>query len=356
MAVTSAYLPLWFADRGLTAAEIGQVLGLGSVLRVLVVPGWGWIVDHVGRRGLVLFVAAGSAGLAAAALPAGHGFAAILVISAVQGVSAAALTPLADSLTLALASARRLDYGRTRAYGSVSYMAATVAAGWTVQQFGTWLVPWVLALGYGLAAALVPALPKVAPARAGPVRFSGLFGVRQFRLTLAASALIQGAHAAYYGFAVLHWRAAGISDSVSGLLIAEGIVAEVVLFIWGRRLVERLGPAWLTALAASASVVRWTATAFVTDIAGLALIQPLHAVTFAFQHLSAMLVLSRLPLGQAGRAQTLLSALGFAAPAGVLAWLSGALYGVAGGGTFLLMAGVGGSGLLVAAAMARRPG
>ena len=28
MAVTSAYLPLWFADRGLTAAEIGQVLGV----------------------------------------------------------------------------------------------------------------------------------------------------------------------------------------------------------------------------------------------------------------------------------------------------------------------------------------
>ena len=100
MAVTSAYLPLWFADRGLTASEIGQVLGFGSVLRVVVVPGWGWIADRLGGRGLVLFVAAGSAGLAAALLPAGHGFAAILAISAIQGVSAAALTPLADSLTL----------------------------------------------------------------------------------------------------------------------------------------------------------------------------------------------------------------------------------------------------------------
>ena len=355
MAVTSAYLPLWFADQGLTAAEIGQVLGLGSVLRVVVVPGWGWIADRAGGRGLVLFIAAGSAGLAAALLPGWHGFAAILVISAVQGVSAAALTPLADSLTLALASARRLDYGRTRAYGSVSYMAATVAAGWAVQQSGTWLVPWTLALGYGVAAALVPMLPRVAPAAAVPLRLNGLLAVRQFRLTLAASALIQGAHAAYYGFAVLHWRAAGIPDSVSGLLIAEGIVAEVALFVWGRRLVERLGPARLTALAAGASVVRWTATAFVTDVAGLALIQPLHAVTFAFQHLSSMLVLSRLPPGQSGRAQTLLSALGFAAPAGVLAWLSGAVYGVAGGGTFLLMAVVGGAGLLVAAAMARKP-
>ncbi len=355
MAVTSAYLPLWFADRGLTASEIGQVLGFGSVLRVIVVPGWGWVADRLGRRRLVLFAAAGSAAAAAALLPAGQGFAAILVISAFQGVSAAALTPLSDSLTLALAAARRLDYGRTRAYGSVAYMAATTAAGMTLQQSGTWLVPWALALGYSIAAALTPALPHLEPppkARRTPV---GLFGNRQFRLTVLATALIQGAHAAYYAFAPLHWRAAGIPNGTIGLLIAEGIVAEVVLFVWGRTLVERLGPARLTALAAAASVLRWTATAFVTDVPALALIQPLHAMTFAFQHLSAMLVLRAMPSNQAGQAQTVLSAIGFAALTGLLVWLSGQIYGVAPGATFLVMAAVGGAGLFVAAAMARTP-
>jgi hypothetical protein len=67
----------------------------------------------------------------------------------------------------------------------------------------------------------------------------------------ACSALIQGAHAAYYGFAPLFWRSQGFSDSTIGLLIAEGIIAEVALFAWGRRLVERLGPAGLTACAAA---------------------------------------------------------------------------------------------------------
>lgn len=355
LAITSAFLPSWFADRGLTPAEIGQVLGFGSVLRVVVVPGWGWLADKVGRREVVLFAAAASAGLAAALLPFGNGFAALLVISVIVGVSTSALTPLTDTLALALAASGRLDYGRTRAYGSVSYMAATVAAGWAVQHAGTALVPWLLALGYGAAAALVPALPQ-APAAPATRRQPGLFRSRAFCLTVAASALIQGAHAAYYGFAVLHWRAAGISETVSGLLIAEGIVAEVALFVWGRRLVERLGPARLTGLAAGASALRWAATAYVTDVGGLVLIQPLHAMTFAFQHLSAMLVLSRLPPGQAGRAQGLLSAFGFAAPAGVLAWVSGQVYGAAGGGVFLVMAVVGGAGMFVALAMARRPG
>ncbi len=347
-AISSAYLPLWFADRGLTASEIGIVLGLGSGLRVLIVPGWGWVADAVGRRRLVLFVAAASAAGAALLLPAVHGFLPILLLSAVQGVSASALTPLSDSLTIALAAARRLDYGQTRAYGSVSYMLATAGAGLVLNEVGSGAVPFVLAAGFGLAAGWAILLPEVP---VPPRSFSapeGLFRSRAFRLTLIATALIQGAHAAYYSFAPLHWRAAGLDDGTIGLLIAEGIVAEVALFVWGRSLVERLGPARLTALAAGASVVRWTALAFVTDVPGLILLQPLHSITFACQHLSAMLVLRRMAPARAGVAQATLSALGYSAPTGLLAWVSGQVFAGWGGFTFLLMTGVAACALPVA--------
>jgi PPP family 3-phenylpropionic acid transporter len=93
---------------------------------------------------------------------------------------------------------------------------------------------------------------------------------RPFRLIVVASALIQGAHAAYYGFAPLYWRAQGLRDSVIGLLIAEEIIAEVGLFAWGRRLVEHLGPVGLTACAATASLIRWSITAFAPPLVVLA--------------------------------------------------------------------------------------
>ena len=80
-----------------------------------------------------------------------------------------------------------------------------------------------------------------------------LFRLPPFRLTVACTALIQGAHAAYYGFAAIYWRHQGFSDAVIGLLFAEGIIAEILLFLRGRRLVERLGPAGLTACAAAAA-------------------------------------------------------------------------------------------------------
>lgn len=352
-AVTTAYLPVWFADHGLSSAEIGQVLGLGSLLRVLTVPGWGWLADAVGRRRAVLCVGAAIAAGAAALLPATHGFAAILLVSAVQGVAASALTPLTDALTLGLAAVRRLDYGRTRAWGSVAFMVATAAGGALLGGFGSAVVTVMLAGSYAVAALLAVALPDVAAAPAAlPVK-QGLFRNPAFRLALVASALIQGAHAAYYAFATLHWRAAGIPDSVIGLLIAEGIVAEVALFVWGRGLVDRLGPARLTAIAAGASLVRWTATAFVTDVPALAVVQVLHAATFACQHLSAMSVLRAMPATRAATAQTLMSALGFSAPTGLLIWVSGQVYGTAGGLTFLIMAALGGSALLVVPALAR---
>jgi len=358
-AITTAYLPVWFADQGLTSAEIGQVLGLGSLLRVLTVPGWGWLADAVGRRRAVLFGGAALAASAAALLPTAQGFLAILLVVAVQGVAASALTPLSDALTLALAAVRRLDYGRTRAYGSVAYMVATALGGVLLGRLGNGMVPWMVAGFYALTCALTPALPGViAPAAAVRLQQGPLFN-RSFRLALVAMALVQGAHAAYYGFATLHWRSAGIQDGAIGLLIAEGIVAEVALFIWGRRLVERLGPARLTAVAAAASIVRWTATAFVTDVPALAVVQLLHAGTFACQHLSTMLVLRTMPAHRAGTAQALMSALGFSAPTGLLIWFSGQIYGEAGGLTFLVMAVIGGSALLLVPALARtfpRPG
>ena len=169
-----------------------------------------------------------------------------------------------------------------------------------------------------------------------------------FLLTIGCSALIQGAHAAYYGFGPLFWRSQGFSDSTIGLLIAEGIVAEIFLFARGRKLVERLGPAGLTAIAAGASVLRWTVTAFSPPLAVLAAMQVLHAATFAFQHLSAMQMLTRIiPPERAGAAQSLHAALGMGAPTGLMMLVCGWLYAGTGGHVFLAMAALAGLALLL---------
>jgi PPP family 3-phenylpropionic acid transporter len=346
----NAFMPLWFADRGLSAEEIGQVLGAAALLRVLTGPAWGSAADALGRRRPVLVLAGISASALALSFVAATGFLPLLLIAAAQGVAASAIGPLSDSLALALAREGRLEYGPVRAVGSATFMLATAVAGWLLGRAGSWLVPWLQAAGYGATAMLGVVLPDAAtpPAPARPFAGLKLFRIPAFRLAVAGTALIQGAHAAYYGFAALLWRSQGISDTVIGLLIAEGIIAEILLFVRGRRLVERLGPAGLTACAAAASILRWSVTAFAPPLPVLGVVQILHAATFAMQHLSAMLLLSRfVPPERAATAQALHSALGYGAPTGLMTVLCGWLYARFGGLAFLAMAATGGAALLL---------
>lgn len=284
------------------------------------------------------------------------GLLALLLITTGQGFASSAINPLADSLALALARERRIEYGSVRAVGSAAFMVATAGAGWLLSRLGSWLVPWLTTAGYGAVTVLALLLPEAASAPAAPRLVAGvmLFRNPAFRLAVGCTALIQGAHAAYYGFAALFWRSQGYSDTLIGLLIAEGIVAEIFLFAKGRRLVERLGPAGLTACAASASVLRWTVIAFAPPLPVLAAAQILHAGTFAMQHLSAMMLLTRfVPSERAATAQALHSALGYGAPTGPMMLLSGWMYARYGGLSFLAMAVSGGVALLLVRPLAR---
>jgi PPP family 3-phenylpropionic acid transporter len=188
-----------------------------------------------------------------------------------------------------------------------------------------------------LAGLWLPPAPAAPPGQGG---FRAPFRDPAFRLVLPLSALIQGSHAVYYAFATIHWQAAGLSAGVIGLLWAEGVVAEVALFLWGRRLADRLGAPGLAALAAGAGLLRWGVTAETTALPALALVQVLHGATFGAMHLAAMRVLAGLPAGQAATAQTLHGALGPGLAMGLLTLAAGPLFQDFGGRAFWGMAGL----------------
>ena len=349
MGVTG-FMPLWYADRGLTPSDIGQILSAASFLRVLAGPQWGGIADRLGRRKPVLTGATLSATVLVLLFPLTSGFWPVLFVAAGQGVAASAINPLADSLALSLARQGLMEYGPVRAVGSATFMVATAVAGSLLTAVGSWLVPFLLAVGYGTSTVLSRLLPEADLGASRARGFGGweLFRLPVFRLAVAATALIQGAHAAYYGFAALLWRSQGLSDRTIGLLMAEGIVVEILLFWRGRTMIERLGPAGLTACAAVASIIRWSVIAFSPGLPVLIAVQLLHAATFAMQHLSSMLILGRaVPPERAATAQALHAALGYGIPAGVAMIVSGMLYARVGGLAFLAMAILGGSALFL---------
>ena len=355
--VSSAFLALWMADRGLSAAEIGTVLSLAAAARALAAPLWGRLADALPLR-VALTAGAAMALVGNLVLAPAAGFWPVLLAVMLQSAGASALMPLADAVSLALAQQGRMDYGRVRAAASAAFMAANALGGVAVGAAGLFLVPLLMAGAHALATAMGPALPHTG---APPARQAGFFASlsllrrRGFLLTVLASAIIQGSHAAYYTLGALHWRAAGHSETVIGLLWAASLLAETLLFLLARPLLTRVSPGWLTAIAAGACALRWTVLGHTTWLPALVAIQALHALTYGFQHLSAMQMLGRtVPPERAGSAQTLHATLGGTVSLGLITWLAGRAYDGT-GSVFLVMAALATTVLPLAAALGRLP-
>jgi PPP family 3-phenylpropionic acid transporter len=103
-------------------------------------------------------------------------------------------------------------------------------------------------------------------------------------------------------------------------------------------LVARLRPTSLLILAAGGGLLRWSLLAFTTDLWLLFPAQTLHALTFGAAHLGAMYWISgRIEASRASSGLALLAA-AVGGAMGLLMFVTGPLYEIAGGRAYLAMA------------------
>lgn len=346
--VQQPFWPVWLAGRGLDPQQIALVFAAAIWAKVIATPAIGAAADRLGRRRAVMIALAALACAAYAGLWPLAGFWAILAVNLVAGVAQSGLMPLGDSITLAAVRSQGLDYGRVRVWGSVSFIVAAIgsgaalALGAPVARGGNAVLLLVLAASGGLFAACL-AIPATArPAGVIRARWAAvgeLVGDPRFWLFVASAAALQASHQLYYGFGTLYWRGLGWSDTVIGILWAEGVGAEIVLFWYSAPLVARLGPLGLMALGGGAGIVRWSLMGLVPGLAAAAALQPLHALTFGASHLGAMHFMARnVPPGAAASAQSLYAALSAGLGSGLVMLAAGRLYALYGGAAFPFMA------------------
>ncbi len=351
------FWPVWLASRGIGATEIGIILAATVSAKVVSAPMMAHVADRWGeRRRLMILCAAGAlAGFTLFAVAGG--FWSILGISILFSVFWSAIMPLGESLTMLTARARGLDYGRVRLWGSLSFIAAAVAAGRILAGRPEDIVFWLLIGGIAVTLAACTGLPdtRTAPVETARLPIGLVLRNRTFVLFLASVALIQGSHSVYYAFGTLHWRAAGYSDDLIGWLWAEGVIAEIVLFAFGGVLVRRFGPANLIILGGLAGIVRWCATGLSDALPVLVAVQALHAFTFGATHLGAIHFIARtVPPALSATAQSLYSAAVMGLGLGLAILASGSLYAAFGAGAYFAMAVLGALGSVCAVVLARR--
>jgi PPP family 3-phenylpropionic acid transporter len=349
--VASPFLPAILSARGLLPEQLGLVLGTGTAVRLLTAPLAGRIGDLIQALRVVLIVCAALAASVTLGYLAGHGFWILLGMNLLHAASLAPITVLADALSLGSASPtpsgrRGFEYGWVRGTGSAAFIVGILLSGQAVSAFGLDLIFYLQALLLGAAAFAAILVPELIHARtADAVRAPAggvliLLRLPLFRNLVLVAALILGSHAMHDAFAVIRWSATGISPATASLLWSESVAAEVlVFFVIGPALVTWLTPAGAAAIAALAGMLRWAVMAQTTDVIALALVQPLHGITFALLHLACMRLIARtVPQGLEGTAQAIYGTVGIGAATALLTLVSGALYARLGAQGFWVMA------------------
>src|SRR3984957_11091700 len=355
--VASPFLPALLHERGLGASEIGAVLAVGTAVRLITGPGTSRLADRLRKHRQTLTVLLAIAAVMAFGYGLSAGFAIFLLVSVAHASVLAPIVPIADAMTLAAAPGR-FQYGWVRGAASAAFVVGAVGAGQVVEATSLGGIVWMNGTILALAAVAALRLPQNAldrPVVRRQANVRALFAVPGFLPLMALAALVLSSHALHDGFEVLRWEEGGIGPGAAGLLWSEGVLAEVVVFVVaGPTLLRRLGPAGAAALAASAGMVRWSVTAVTAWLPAMALVEPLHGLTFALLHLACMQVLSVIvPPALAATAQGIYGGVAVGTMTAIMTLVSGPLYGALGPRAFWVMALLCAAALPIAFAMRR---
>jgi PPP family 3-phenylpropionic acid transporter len=340
--ITLVFLPRWLAgERALSGAEIGALLSLSQLTRIVLGPAIAfWADGHADRRTPIRLLAPAAIAAFLAFFFAAHDFTSLLVTGFFALTLMSAITPLVESAALRATATGKVSYGFARGIGSVSFIISNVGGGFLIARFGldavvVWVLAALLAVALSSWLALRADAPLAAPhaltlaARADAVR--SLLRNKRYVILIVSCGLIQAAHGFYYGFSTLVWRGQGISPEAIGVLWAIGVSVEVA-FLWNLRIFERwLSPEALILIGAFGGAIRWTLLGFGPSGDVLWPLQAMHAISFAMAHVGAMRLLTReAPENAAAMAQTLYFALSSGLLLGAASLVSGILFDASG--------------------------
>jgi len=345
--VSSPYMPVWFADHGMSGAKIGLILSLPMLARAFTAPLLAlWADSFRLRRTALAFMALAVTGLYALMVLPG-GFAWWMVVWFAASSMFSTLSPLTDVIVLRRARLDGFNYGWPRGIGSSAFIVGNVGMGALLTRNSSDLVlVWMVAAAGAAALAarcLLPPDPvhEEGHAPAFSDRMAGLGGLLRdpaFMTAVVSAGLIQSAHAFYYGFSTLAWKQQGIPAATTGLLWAVGVIAEIIFMWFMEPWRRRVGPRSLLVLGGAAAIVRWTALAFAPPLWLLFPLQAMHTLSYAATFMASLQLVEQLSGPRnASAAQALNSALSGGVLAGLATMASGPLFDRFGARGYLLM-------------------
>ena len=133
----STYATLFFADKGMTVAQIGVLMSMIQVLRIVGPNVWGYVADHYDRRVLVLRVAGFAALAAFSGFFFGSTFGHFMLAMIILNLFTSGQAPICEALMLSEMKGDLTYYGRIRMWGSIGFIVSVTLASLALEHYGS---------------------------------------------------------------------------------------------------------------------------------------------------------------------------------------------------------------------------
>lgn len=327
------YLSLYFLDLGFSPYQIGILMAINPLVKVITPSLWGWLADHRGTRRTLMRLACTGALVSFAAMPAVRDFMVVALVLAVYAAFTSAILPLVEATAMEAVERLKVEYGRIRLWGSVGFIVASLGFGPVLDIAPTSAVLWAVLLLLAFNAWSIWQLPESrqpphAPHGEGVLTVFTRPRIVAFYLVCM---LMQMSHGAFYGFFSIYLEGEGFSRGAIGFLWALGVAAEVMAMHRSGPLLEKLGTRRLMRISLGFTVLRWGMLSGPAVMAVLVPAQLLHAASFALFHVAAVTHTHRtIPERFRATGQSLYSSLSFGLGLTVAMYLCGLYYEQAG--------------------------
>jgi len=293
-ALLGCIAPFWalfLSDRGFTPLEIGELMGLFGLVRMIAPNVWGALGDYTGKRMPLLRVGCAVCFVVFSNIYWVDDFFYMACIMVGYGFFWAAVLPQFEVVTLNYLRDRTDDYSKIRIWGSIGFVVVVLLLGWVFDYVSVSYLPafmLVMLLAIFICSLCVRGIDQVKYGEESE-GFLVLLWRPEVLAFLVAAFLIQFSHGAYYTFFSLFLEAQGYSKTMIGFLWALGVMAEVLVFLVVHKMFKHVGYKSVLIASLFLAALRWYFTAHFADVLWmLMLLQLTHAATFGTMHAVSM--------------------------------------------------------------------
>jgi PPP family 3-phenylpropionic acid transporter len=347
-ATVGVFVPYWslyLKSNGFNPVEIGELSALLLGTKIIAPNLGGWLADHTGKSLSIIRIALFLAALSFAGFLLADSYWWFMMITACFSFFWNAALPQFEAATLFHLKNEPHRYSQIRLWGSIGFIIAVLGVGWLLDSktASLSLLPLIIIALLVLTGIITLLIPEARTAHDGSASAGMLQIIKNSAVIafLGVSMLLQIAHAPYYVFYSIYLKQYGYSATLTGGLWALGVLAEIVLFIYMRRLLKRFSLRTILLCSIALAIGRWLMIAGGVEYPGwLIVAQLLHAATFGAVHIAAI-HLVHLYFGERhqGKGQALYGGLSFGL-GGMLGSLYSGYYWVLMGPMFVYMTSV----------------